>query len=234
MKGKIYLLPCPIAEDALDTIPPRTAEITRSLTYFVAERARTARRYLKILGMPVAIQELQVEEMEENISKKQIESWLDPVLKGKDLGILSEAGCPGVADPGADFVKMAHQKGIQVISLVGPSSILLALMSSGLNGQSFCFHGYLPSKQELIQGALKDIEKASLTDNQTQVFIETPYRNNQILGACLKYLSPDMRLCIAMNLTATDEWVQTKSIKDWRQFSNLTLDKKPAIFLLGM
>ncbi len=229
--GKLYLIPCPLGENAVETIPAYVLERLHSLTYLVAERAKTTRHFIKATNPPKQIAEYQIEELNEHTPIAELENLLNPALDGHDLGILSEAGCPGVADPGAKLVELAHRKGIAVVPLVGPSSILLALMGSGMDGQSFAFNGYLSAKSPADD--LKRLEQLAMKHHQTQLFIETPYRNKAIIEHALRVLQPGTKFCIAADLTLPTEFIQTKTIAEWRKSPPIALDKRPAVFLLG-
>ncbi len=229
--GKLYLIPCPLGDDALQTIPSYGVETLHRLTYLGAERAKTTRHFIKATNPPKPISEYQIEELNEHTPIAELENLLLPVLEGHDLGILSEAGCPGVADPGAKLVEMAHRRGVEVVPLVGPSSILLALMASGMNGQSFAFQGYL--SQKALAEDLKRLELLAHKHRQTQIFIETPYRNKAVIEQAAKVLQANTRFCIAADLTLSTEFIQTKTIAEWRKKPLPELGKRPAIFLIG-
>lgn len=231
-KGKLYLIPTPLGEDGDHVLPQYVKDIIHQLDLFIVEKAKTARRYIKTTGHPKPISELVFSELNKRIDYNEWSQYLKAAEAGIDIGLLSEAGCPGVADPGAEIVKLAHEKGIEVIPLVGPSSLLLALMGSGMNGQSFAFHGYLSPKKELIGKDLKKLEQAAQKGRQTQLFIETPYRNNQLVEQAFKTLSPKTRFCIAMDLTLPNEYIVTKTIGEWRKSKLPELHKRPAVFLL--
>lgn len=231
-KGKLYLIPTPLGENAGHTIPAYVVEVLHSLDVFIAERAKTARHFIKTTNPIKAFSELTFYELNKRTTPQERNQFLDLAEAGKDIGLLSEAGCPGVADPGAKIVEMAHRKGIEVVPLVGPSSILLALMGSGMNGQGFSFHGYLSPKRPQLSKDLKRLESLSAKQRQAQIFIETPYRNNGLVEEALKSLAPQTRFCIAVDLTTPDEYVLTKSIQDWRKTKLPDLHKRPAIFLL--
>ena len=233
MKGKIYLIPTPLSEEAMHTIPPYVIEIVHSLDTFVVERAKTARHFIKATEPPYPLSSVNVFEIDDKtqtIDYQEIGKILD---RGKSIGLMSDAGCPGVADPGAIVVAWAHRCGYDVLPLVGPSSILLALMGSGMNGQSFQFHGYLSAKRGEIGKDLKRLEDIARRTKQTQIFIETPYRNKALIDALLVSLQPNTKLCIACDLTAAPQYLVTKSIADWRKTTIPDLNKHPAIFLLG-
>ncbi len=231
-KGKLYLIPTPLGPDAVSTIPEYVIQILHRLEYFIAERAKTARHFIKSTKPIKAFSELHFSELNKHTPPEAIADFLAPASKGYDIGLLSEAGCPGVADPGAEIVRIAHQSDIEVIPLVGPSSILLALMASGMNGQSFAFQGYLSPKPFDLAKDLKRAEQLSVKLNQTQIFIETPYRNNKFIEQALKTLSPHTRLCIAANLTCENQYVKTRTIKAWKANKLPDLHKIPAIFLI--
>jgi len=230
-KGKLYLIPCPLGDDAIETIPAYAVDVLHRLTHLVAERAKTTRHFIKATNPTKPISEYQIEELNEHTPAAELEALLRPALEGHDLGILSEAGCPGIADPGAKLVELAHRKGVEVVPLVGPSSILLALMASGMNGQSFAFHGYLSAKSPADD--LKRLEQLAIKHRQTQVFIETPYRNKAIIEQALKVLQPSTKFCIAADLTLPTQFVLTKTIAEWRKAPPTGLDKRPVVFLMG-
>lgn len=231
-KGTLFLIPTPIAEDAVHTLPAYVLDHLHSLDLFIAERAKTARRFIRDTAPPRPISELTFYELNKRTSPEERQTFLEPALAGKDIGLMSEAGCPGVADPGALIVEQAHQLGIRVVPLVGPSSILMALMASGMNGQSFAFHGYLSVKPPDLAKDLKRLEQQSARHQQTQLFIEAPYRNRNVVEQALKVLSPSTRFGIAVDLTAPEEYVKTLKIKDWTKEKWPELHKRPAIFLL--
>ena len=203
-----------------------------ALSYFLVENARTARRFIKSVAPQHVIEELRISVIDKDSTEAQIQAALEPVLNGRNAGVISEAGCPGIADPGAELARRAHQVGIKVVPLVGPSSLLLALMASGMNGQSFAFHGYLPIERAKRVAALKSLEKQALAQHQTQLFIETPYRNMQLLEDLLTTLHPGTRLCIAASLTAENEFVRTDTIAGWKG-KLPEIHKQPAVFLIG-
>lgn len=224
------MIPVPIAEDALHTLSPEVAMHTLHLRYYVAEHTRTARRFLKQLHPSLVIEELQFSEIDKHtgLDTALIKQW---IKDGHDIGVLSEAGCPGIADPGAEVAAIAHSMGAKVVPLTGPNSLVLALMASGLNGQSFCFNGYLPVKDPPRSQRIKALEQLSAKENQTQLFIETPYRNNNMLADLLKHCRDNTRICIAQNLTAPDAFVKTQTVAVWKK--NIpALDKAPAVFLM--
>lgn len=231
-KGKLYLIPVPLGENATHTIPAYVITILHQLDFFIAERAKTARAFIKTTTPQKSFSELTFFELNKRTTPDDLQTFLQPAEQGNDMGLLSEAGCPGVADPGAVVVKMAHQKGIKVIPLVGPSSILLALMASGMNGQNFCFNGYLSAKKPDLGKDLKRLEQLSRKFRQTQIFIETPYRNMGMLEEAFKVLSPETRLCVAADISLKTELILTKKVKEWRKTKLPNLHKRPAIFLI--
>ena len=232
-KGALYVLPNTLGDSAPDAvISGAVLDHARSLDYFIAEDPKSARAFLKRIGTRRPLQGIRIERLDHNTRAADVPSLLEPVLAGQDAGLLSEAGLPAIADPGANLVRIAHERGVRVVPLSGPSSIVLALCASGLDGQRFAFHGYLPvSEPELIQ-ALKRLERDSRRLEQTQIFIETPYRNERTLGVCLSVLASDTRLCLATDLTMASESVQTRAIADWRGHT-LHLMGRPTVFLLS-
>ncbi|MBC7553933.1 MAG: SAM-dependent methyltransferase [Taibaiella sp.] len=226
----MYLIPLPVAEGALQTLSPEITEHTGRLTHYFVEDARTARRFIKQLHPAMNVEPLQFSETgkHDSIDGKLFAQW---IKEGHSIGIMSEAGCPGIADPGAELVALAHTMQVDVVPLTGPSSIILALMASGLNGQSFAFTGYLPVKDPLRGKRIKELEALSAKERQTQAFIETPYRNNQLLTEVLKQCNATTRLCIAQNITAPNAFVKTKSVADWKKEIPV-MEKAPAVFLI--
>jgi 16S rRNA (cytidine1402-2'-O)-methyltransferase len=219
-----------IAEGTQQAVmPPHTINALKSISHFLAEDVRTARRYLSSLKIYDSIENIHFQVLNKDTKEAELQELMKPLLTGNYMGVISESGCPGVADPGAMAVAYAHAKNIQVIPLVGPSSILLALMASGLNGQKFAFHGYLPIDAKEATKMIKELEKESEQKNQTQLFIETPYRNNQVLGHLLNTLKPETMLSVARELTGTKEVIQTKSVKDWKNQVPI-LQKEPVVF----
>lgn len=230
--GKIYLFPSLLAPCPADEVLPRhNIELIASVRYFVVEELRTARRFLKSCDRSIDIDALHFDVLNEHTAPEAVEAMLAPALEGHDIGVISEAGCPAVADPGADLVAAAQRRGIQVVPLVGPSSILMSLMGSGFNGQSFAFLGYLPIDASRRNATLRQMERDIRQRRQTQIFIETPYRNNRLIAELASSLPPDMLLCVAADITAPTQSILTKPLKAWR---NATYDynKRPAIFLL--
>ncbi|MEK6477602.1 SAM-dependent methyltransferase [Catalinimonas sp. 4WD22] len=230
--GKIYLLPTVIAEDTIEQVLPASVKATANkLNYFLVENVRTARRFLSALGVEQPISSLHFEVLNKRTPEEVLSKLFEPVMQGQDIGILSESGCPGVADPGSIAVNYAHKHNIQVIPLVGPSSFLLALMASGFNGQSFVFHGYLPIDKQERTKAIRQIEKQAQEQQQTQMFMETPYRNNQLLEALLRTCRKSTKLCIAKGVTSADEYIKTMSIQEWKKHKP-DLHKIPTVFLV--
>src|SRR5690554_2548412 len=232
MAGKLYLIPNTLgSQETNQTIPSEVAQMAVKLRHFIVEDLRTARRYLRSLDRQMDIDGSHFFTLNKRTTPAQFSEYLKPLKAGHDVGIISEAGCPGVADPGAEVVKLAHEANIQVVPLVGPSSILLALMASGMNGQSFAFVGYIPIKKEERLKTIKQLENRSRNENQSQLFIETPFRNNHLADDILQTCSPQTRLCIACNLTLQDEFVVTKTVAQWKGRVP-DLHKKPTIFIL--
>lgn len=230
----LFLIPCALGEEDGNQLPHSTLKILDSLDYFIVERARTARRFIKSCFPNKDISSLHFEELDKHDSKKGIKNFIDKmVAENKNAGLLSEAGCPGVADPGALVVEAAHQVGIKINPLVGPSSILLALMASGLNGQSFTFHGYLPVKKPELAVALKKLEERGARNNETQIFIEAPYRNQSLVETAVNSLKANTKFCMAMDLTLPSELIISKPIKDWKSIDTSSFHKRPAVFLFG-
>ena len=233
MPGTLYLVPNLLGLVSPDSVlPARTIAVARQLTRWIVETPKAARAFLKALDMPRPIAEIDIAALASEPDARRIEGTLAALRAGHDVGLLSDAGCPGVADPGAALVAAAHESGIRVVPLVGPSAILLALMASGMNGQRFCFHGYLPVKPEPRAAALRALERQSRTDATTALFIETPYRNVALLGAISETLSPRTKVCVAADLTLTTETVECRRASEWRRQDAGRFDKRPAIFLL--
>lgn len=235
MAGKIYLIPTPISDDddSLKTIPAHNMEVLKGLDYFIVENVRTARRFISKCKLGMEIDSLEFTELSEHTPQNLIEDMIKPVLAGRNCGVMSEAGVPAVADPGADFVAVAHRYNIEVIPLVGPSSIIMALMASGANGQSFAFNGYLPIKSEererKINGMLSQIRQ-----NQSQIFIEAPYRNIPLFEALLRTLPAAIKLTVASNITSQNQYIRTLTVEKWKkEHINDMLQKIPVIFILS-
>jgi 16S rRNA (cytidine1402-2'-O)-methyltransferase len=230
-KGTLYLIPTVISEEAsLDVIPTHVRSVLPAIQHFLVEEPRTARRFLSSLKIYSSIEALQFFVLNKDTKPNELPEMFAPLFNGKDVGILSESGCPGVADPGSLAVNYAHRFGVRVKPLVGPSSILLSLMASGLNGQKFCFHGYLPIDSKEAGVAIREHEKISRSEQQTQMFIETPYRNNSVFQNLLKNLKASTELCVALDITGSSEFIETKTVEKWRS-QTIELLKKPAIFL---
>ena len=235
--GTLYLIPVTLGDDNIaallpTSLPPDVIKITQTLEHFVVESEKTARQFLSAIKTAKPVRELTLNLLNEHTLDKEVAALLSPLLAGKDVGLMSDAGCPSVADPGAKLVALAHQKNIKVVPFVGPSSILLSLMASGLNGQQFAFLGYLPVDKQARNIKLKEIEKRSQTHNETQIFIETPYRNQHMLEAILSSCNANTRLCVASQVSLPDEMIVTKRISEWKQSTLPDLHKKPTVFLL--
>jgi 16S rRNA (cytidine1402-2'-O)-methyltransferase len=231
-KGKLFLIPTVLAENTADkVISPQVKETVKNLSYFLVENTRTARRYISSLRLGLNIEELRFEILDKSTKGAELERIMKPLFEGQDVGVMSEAGCPGIADPGSAAAAYAHGKGIKVVPLSGPSSMFLALMGSGFNGQSFAFHGYLPIEKKDRILAIKNLETESAKNNRTQIFMETPFRNNHLMEDLKSTLHPDTKLCIAKNITGPDEMILTKPISEWRK-SQLDLHKIPVVFVL--
>lgn len=231
MNGKLYLIPTILAEGTQrEVIPSSVFHAVKSISCFLCENVRTGRRFVSSLKVHDTIESIQFDLLDKDTLPDILPKLLAPIFDGTDIGLLSESGCPGVADPGAAAVAYAHDHGIGVVPLVGPSSILLALMASGLNGQQFAFHGYLPVEARDAAGTIRKLEQESRNKNQTQIFIETPYRNNALMSHFLKTLQADTKLCVAINLTAVTEKVTCQSVGEWRK-QLASFEKAPAIFL---
>lgn len=235
-KGKLYLIPSPLGEyDPSQVIPAPVLERLKSIRKYVVEEARTVRRYLSAAGLKGHISELELRELNEHSKPADVEALLsmfsDPDGSPTDVGLISEAGLPAVADPGAQLVALCHIHGIQVVPMVGPSSLMLALMGSGLNGQSFAFCGYLPAKTDERRKAIREIEKRSAQLDQTEIFIETPYRNDSMLADLLASLQPKTRLCVAADITLPDETILTKTVREWQK-APAVVGKRPCVFLI--
>ncbi len=229
--GSLFLIPTVIAPDTQDwVVPPNVKMRLRDIRNFLAEDIRTARRYLSSLRIYEKIESISFSQLSKDTKVSDLKELFAPVFDGNPLGVLSESGCPGIADPGAIAVRFAHQMGIRVIPLVGPSSIVLALMASGLNGQRFAFQGYLPVQSQDATKAIRALERESRVKNQTQVFIETPYRNNSLLANMMKTLMPETLLCLAADVTGENEFILTLTVREWR-LKTFQLPKIPAVFL---
>ncbi len=230
--GKLYLIPTTMGEcDPMDVLPQTVKRAIELIDYYIVENEKTARKSIKAVLPEKKQSELVLFALNKHTDSREHLSFIQPLLEGKNVGLMSEAGCPGVADPGAVIVKLAHEKGIQVIPLVGPSSILLAMMASGMNGQSFTFNGYLPIDKGEKKSALKNLEKLSFDKNQSQIFIETPYRNNKLLEDILQTLQPNTHLCIAADITLPTEYIKTLCVFDWKK-TKVDLHNRPTIFII--
>ena len=232
MKGRLFLIPSPLGDnDPAEVIPAPTLALLQGIGCYVVEEVRTARRYLSRAGLKGRIAELEFHELNEHTSQEEVERLAALFDDGRDVGLISEAGLPAVADPGAALVALCHRRGIEVVPQVGPSSLMLALMASGLNGQSFAFCGYLPAKTEDRRNAIKSIEKTSQSKRQTQIFIETPYRNDAMFSDLLQSCRPSTRICVAANITMPDEFILTKTVAEWKK-ENPIIGKRPCVFLM--
>ncbi|QNL51294.1 SAM-dependent methyltransferase [Olivibacter sp. SDN3] len=233
LKGTLYLIPVPLTENgAAVSYTPFLTETINTIDEYIVENEKSARKFLKLANLKIAQSELIIHDYGKHSRHQNDQShFYQGLLAGKDVGLMSEAGCPAIADPGADIVMRAHQLGIPVKPLVGPNAMILALMASGLNGQSFAFHGYLPIDKGGRSKKIKELEQLAQRYHQTQLFMETPFRNNQLLEEVLKVCSPKTKLCVACNITASDELITTETIAQWRK-RKIDLHKKPAIFLL--
>lgn len=232
--GKLYMIPCPISDgEVYDVLPSPNRDIISSLDYFIVENMRSARRFLSRAHTGRCIGELSFSECNEHTRPEDCEALIAPLLEGRNAGFISEAGVPGVADPGAEIAALCHRKGIRVVPLVGPSSILLALMASGQNGQSFAFNGYLPVKPAERAKAIRVLEKRAIGEGQSQMFIEAPYRNAKLLEQLLATLSPAVRLTVAADITSPDEFIATLPVAGWRTRPLPNINKRPAIFIIG-
>ena len=233
MNGKVFLIPTPLGEnDPKQVIPVDLQSLFQSIKYYMVENTRTARRFIKLIDNSIVIDDLTFIEINKRTSHTDLLNFMKHAEEGHDIGLMSEAGCPGVADPGAEAVKVAHQKGIEVKPLVGPSSILLALMASGMNGQNFTFNGYIPIKQPSRNKAILYMEQQAIKYEQTQILIETPYRNNSLISELLGSLANTTRLCIACDITLDTEFIKTRTVREWKS-EIPDLHKRPAIFLIG-
>ena len=230
--GKLYLIPTPLGDnDPAEVLPEPVIRTACGLRRFVVEESRTARRFLSRYGLRGHIDELELHELNEHTTAAEIEAMAS-LFDDSDVGLMTEAGLPAVADPGAALVALCHRRGIEVVPFVGPSSLMLALMASGLNGQSFAFRGYLPAKTDERRSALRTVEKQSASLNQTQIFIETPYRGDALLSDMIAGLAPSTRVCIAADLTLPTQTIRTMSVAHWRKQSGFTIGKRPCVFLL--
>lgn len=230
------MLPCPISDETApwDVLPAANKAVLDALDYFIVENTRTARRFLSKAGVARPIETLEFRELNEHTAAgREVEELIAPLLAGRSAGVISEAGVPGVADPGALAVEACHRRGIRIVPLVGPSSIILAMMASGLNGQSFAFNGYLPVKPPERAQAIRRLEKRAHAEGQSQLFIEAPYRNAKLMEQLLQVLAPATRLTLALDLTAPGEYVATRTVDEWRRERLPEMQKRPAIFIIG-
>lgn len=231
IKGKLYLIPTTLGDtNPLEVLPLSVKTIVEKIDYFIVENEKSARAFIKSICPGKSQQKLIISLLNKFTNPLEIPDFIDPCLDGYNVGNLSEAGCPGIADPGAEVVKHAHQKNIQVIPLVGPSSILLSLMASGLNGQNFAFNGYMPIDKDIRKKEIKRLEKLSFEADQTQLFIETPYRNDAFLSDLISTLSPDTKICVACDITLPTEMIKTKTAEEWKK-TKVDLHKRPTLFL---
>lgn len=233
METALYLLPVTLGDTAIDKVlPAYNAGIIREIKYFIVEDVRSARRFLKKVDREIDIDTLSFYPLNKHTSPEDISGYLNPLAEGHSMGVISEAGCPAVADPGADVVAIAQRRNLKVVPLVGPSSIILSVMASGFNGQSFAFHGYLPIEPNERSKRLKELEGRIYSEHQTQLFIETPYRNHKMLDDILKACRLQTKLCIAANITCEGEYIKTRTVKEWKGTALPDLSKIPCIFLL--
>jgi 16S rRNA (cytidine1402-2'-O)-methyltransferase len=231
-KGKLYLIPTRLGDNPpLEVLPISIKKIIETIDYYIVENEKTARRFIKRVSPNKSQPSLKLQVLNKYTTEAERNTYLNPCLEGISTGLLSEAGCPAIADPGADIVSLAHQMDIQVVPLVGPSSIILALMASGMNGQSFTFNGYLPIDKSERKSKIKALERLSSEHNQAQIFIETPYRNMKMLEDLANTLQPNTRVCVACDLTLPTEYIKTKTAKDWK-YNKEDLHKRPAIFII--
>ena len=232
MKGRLFLIPSPLGDnEPAEVIPAGVLSMLPSITTYVVEAVRTARRYLSAAGLKGHVQDLKFHELNEHTTPEEVEGLMKLFEDGRDVGLITEAGLPAVADPGAQLVRLCHRHGVEVVPMSGPSSLMLALMASGLNGQSFAFLGYLPAKTEERRQALRSIEKHSSTARQTKIFIETPYRNDSLLADILSVCRADTEVCIAANITMPDAFIRTRTAGEWKK-AVPTIGKRPCVFLI--
>ena len=233
MKGTLYLIPSTLGDtSSSNSLPEINLRVIEKLQHFVVEDLRTARRFLKKILPEIIIDDLSFQILNEHTTPQEVSSLLAPAIEGKDMGLLSEAGLPCVADPGALLVSHAHENGVKIVPLTGPSSVFLALMASGFNGQNFAFSGYLPIDKKERVLKIRELETSAYQQDQTQIFIETPYRNQQMMEALVETCRPQTQICIAVNLTMPDELIITHTAEQWKQMKWPDMQKKPAVFLL--
>ncbi|MDC1416731.1 SAM-dependent methyltransferase [Flavobacteriaceae bacterium] len=231
-KGNLYLIPCTLGENSpLEVLPLLIKKAIENIDHYIVEHEKSARRFIKNVASKKQQNSLHIEEINKFTDQEDIPNMLAPCLKGLDVGVISDAGCPGIADPGAAVVAQAHKNGIKVVPLVGPSSILLAMMASGFNGQNFAFNGYLPIDKTERKAKIKQLEKRSIQDNQSQLFIETPYRNNQMLESLTTALQKNTDICVACDITLSTEYIRTAPAKDWKRIK-VDLHKRPTMFII--
>lgn len=231
-KGVLYLIPVPLGDNNPEEVLPQSVKRAIDLIdTYVVENSKVARKFIKAIHPEKIQSSLKLFELNKHTDSKEINTFIEPILQGKNMGLMSDAGCPGVADPGAVVVKLAHEKGIKVVPLVGPSSILMSLMASGMNGQSFAFNGYLPIDKSEKKSALKNLERWSQERDQSQIFIETPYRNNQILEEMIQILNPNTLVCVACDISLPTEFIVTKPVNLWKKIKT-DLHKRPCIFII--
>lgn len=231
-KGILYLIPVPLGDNNPEEVLPQSVKRAIDLIdTYVVENSKVARKFIKAIHPEKIQSSLKLFELNKHTDSKEINTFIEPILQGKNMGLMSDAGCPGVADPGAVVVKLAHEKGIKVVPLVGPSSILMSLMASGMNGQSFAFNGYLPIDKSEKKSALKNLERWSQERDQSQIFIETPYRNNQILEEMIQILNPNTLVCVACDISLPTEFIVTKPVNLWKK-TKTDLHKRPCIFII--
>lgn len=232
-KGKLFLIPTTLGDTAetTDVIPKKVVDVINTIDEYIVENEKTARRYLKKVGLEKPLQEIKLHLLNKHTDERELAGYLKSIDEGKSIGIISESGCPGIADPGAEVVKIAHQKNIQVIPLVGPSSILLSLMASGFNGQSFAFNGYLPKERNERIKKIKELEQLIFKKSQTQIFIETPFRNHHLVEDLINQCHQEIKLCIACDISLPTEFIQTRPIAQWKKIMP-DINKRPTIFLL--
>jgi 16S rRNA (cytidine1402-2'-O)-methyltransferase len=231
-KGNLYLIPTRLGDNApLEVLPISVKKIIEMVDHYIVENEKTARRFIKRVSSTKSQPSIKISLLNKFTKENEIPDFLEPCLNGIHVGLLSEAGCPGIADPGAEVVKIAHEKGVRVVPLVGPSSILLALMSSGMNGQNFAFNGYLPIDRSERKLELKRLERLSFEANQSQIFIETPYRNNKMLRDICAFLNVQTRVCVACDITLPTEYIKTKTVLEWQK-TEADLHRRPAIFII--
>lgn len=234
MEAALYLIPVTLGETEIgQVLPPYNHDVIVGIKHFIVENIRSARRFLKKTEKAIDIDQLTFYELNRHTDRKFIGEYLEPLKKGQPVGIISEAGCPAIADPGADVVAIAQQRGYKVVPLVGPSSIIMSVMASGFNGQSFAFNGYLPVEVPQRIKALKKLEQKVQNENQTQLFIETPYRNAKMIETILNALNPKTKLCIAAGITCAEEYIKTHTVAEWKKEKLPDLGKIPAIFVIG-